>query len=54
MRRSLPSLAECHAFPVATPEARRDILFDGTLLLLTLPGWVFNLGHRLDVVRVKF
>lgn len=51
MQRSLPSLAECYAFPVATPEARRDILFGGTLLLLTLPGWVFNLGHRLEVVH---
>lgn len=51
MQRPLPSLTECFAFPVATPAARRDILLGGTLLLLTLPGWVLNLGHRLEVVH---
>lgn len=50
MQRALPSLAECYAFPLSTPAARRDILLGGTLLLLTLPGWVLNLGHRLNVV----
>lgn len=51
MQRPLPSLAECFAFPISTPAARRDILLGGTLLLLTLPGWVLNLGHRLEVVH---
>ncbi|HEY7223420.1 MAG TPA: hypothetical protein VH561_07415 [Micromonosporaceae bacterium] len=45
-----PSFAESFRFPVATPEARRDLLIGGTLLLLTLPGWILNMGHRLQVV----
>jgi hypothetical protein len=48
-RRS-PSFAQCFGFPVATPRARRDLAIGGTLLLLTLPGWILNLGHRLQVV----
>lgn len=49
--RPAPSLRECFAFPLASPEARRDVLIGGTLLFLPLVGWVFNLGHRLEVVR---
>ncbi len=45
------SLRECFAFPVRTPEGRRDILIGGTLLLLPLVGWILNLGHRLGVVH---
>ena len=42
---------ESFRFPLATPEARSDLLVGGTILLLLLPlGWVFNMGHRLDVV----
>jgi hypothetical protein len=48
-RRS-PSFSECFRFPVATPSARRDLFTGGTLLLLTLPGWILNMGHRLQVV----
>ena len=50
MRRS-PTFAGCFRFPVATPDARRDLLLGGTLLLLTLPGWILNMGHRLEVVH---
>lgn len=46
-----PSFAECFRFPVATADARRDLLVGGTLLLLTLPGWILNMGHRLQVVN---
>ncbi len=49
-RRS-PSFAECFRFPIATPRARRDLFIGATLLLLTLPGWILNLGHRLQVVH---
>lgn len=45
-----PSLRTSFAFPVATSEARRDLLVGGTLLFLLPVGWVLNLGHRLDVV----
>jgi hypothetical protein len=38
-------------FPLETPEARRDVLIGGTLILLLWPiGWVLNLGNRLNVV----
>jgi hypothetical protein len=38
-------------FPVETPEARRDVLIGGTLILFLWPiGWVLNLGNRLNVV----
>lgn len=48
--RELPSWRECFAFPLSTPQARRDVFTGGALLFLLLIGWVFNLGHRLDVV----
>jgi hypothetical protein len=42
---------EAFLFPVATPEARRDVLIGGTLILFLWPvGWIFNLGNRLNVV----
>jgi len=50
MRRS-PTFAESFRFPVATPDARRDLLVGGTMLLLTFPGWILNMGHRLEVVH---
>jgi hypothetical protein len=50
MRRS-PTFAECFRFPIATPDARRDLVLGGTLLLLTFPGWILNMGHRLEVVN---
>ncbi len=38
-------------FPVSTPEARRDIVTGGVLVLLLLIfGWLLNLGNRLEVV----
>ena len=46
-----PTFAECFRFPIATPHARRDLFVGGTLLLLTFPGWILNMGHRLEVVH---
>ena len=46
-----PSLRRSFAFPLSTPQARRDVLVGGTLLFLLPIGWILNLGHRLDVVR---
>ncbi len=43
------SFAECFRFPVSSPEGRRDILIGGTLLFTLLVGWIFNLGHRLEI-----
>jgi hypothetical protein len=37
-------------FPVATHEARRDIIIGGFLVLFLIIGWVLNLGNRLNVV----
>lgn len=50
MPRELPTFRECFRFPLSTPEARRDVLVGGVLMGTLLVGWVFNLGHRLDVV----
>ncbi len=49
-RKPSPTFAESFRFPLATPEARRDVVVGGLWLLLTLPGWILNLGHRLNVV----
>ena len=45
-----PGFGECFRFPLATPEARRDVLVGALWLLSTLPGWILNLGHRLEVI----
>jgi len=37
-------------FPLATPEARRDLVIGALLLFLLLIGWILNLGNRLNVV----
>lgn len=44
-------IAECFRFPLATRESRRDLVVGGSLLFLLLIGWIWNLGHRLEVVR---
>src|SRR5262245_6013632 len=44
------TVRDAFAFPVATREARRDLLIGGCLLVLLLVGWIFNLGNRLNVV----
>lgn len=44
-------LRESFLFPLATRAARRDMLVGGLWMLTTLPGWILNLGHRLDTVR---
>ena len=50
-RRQPPGLLESFRFPVSTPQARKDLLVGGTVLMVLLPiGWVLNMGHRLDVV----
>jgi hypothetical protein len=50
MARRSPSFRECFLFPLSTPQARQDVLVGGLLLCTLLPGWILNLGHRLDVV----
>ena len=48
------SFMHCFSFPLSSPQARKDWLW-GSLLLYTLfIGWIFNLGHRLDVVHRIF
>lgn len=50
MRSSL-SWKEAFSFPLSTAEARNDLLIGGSLLFLLIPGWILNLGHRLEVVH---
>ena len=45
------TLIDAFRFPIASREARKDILIGGTLILLLLVvGWILNLGNRLNVV----
>jgi hypothetical protein len=44
------ALSDAFRFPLRTPEARRDVFIGGLLMFLLLIGWIFNLGHRLEVV----
>src|SRR3954469_7660068 len=44
------TVRDAFRFPVATAEARRDVLIGGCLLLTLLFGWILNLGNRLNVV----
>ena len=40
------------AFPIETPEGRRDLWIGGLLILCLWPvGWILNLGNRLNVVH---
>ena len=48
------TLKSCYAFPLSSPQARRDLIFGSLLLYTLLIGWIFNLGHRLDVVHRAF
>jgi hypothetical protein len=46
------TLRDAFWFPLSTPQARRDIITGGLLVLLLLPlGWILNLGNRLNVVE---
>jgi hypothetical protein len=50
---SLPQrvvLSDALAFPLRSPEARRDTLMGGAWMFLLVIGWILNLGHRLEVV----
>jgi hypothetical protein len=44
------TVRDAFLFPLATAEARRDLLIGGLLLGLLLIGWILNLGNRLNVV----
>lgn len=44
------TLADAFRFPIATPEARKDVLIGGMLLFTLLVGWILNLGNRLNVI----
>ena len=50
----MPNFRECFAFPLSSRAARQDIIIGGLLLFFLLPGWILNLGHRLDVVHRLF
>jgi hypothetical protein len=48
------TFSDCFSFPLRTRAARRDLVVGALLLLTTLPGWICNLGHRLEVVYRLF
>jgi hypothetical protein len=44
-------IADAFQFPIATKEARKDVLTGGCLIIgLLVVGWILNLGNRLNVV----
>ncbi len=43
--------SDAFRFPVSTPQARRDIITGGLIVVVfLLVGWILNLGNRLNVV----
>lgn len=45
------SLRTSFAFPLQTPQARREVLTGAALLLLPFVGWLLNMGHRVVMVH---
>jgi hypothetical protein len=45
------TLRTSFAFPLQTPEARREVLIGAALLLVPLVGWLLNMGHRVVMVH---
>lgn len=45
------SLRTSFAFPLQTPQARREVLIGAALLLLPFVGWLLNMGHRVVMVH---
>jgi hypothetical protein len=45
------TLRTSFAFPLQTPEARREVLIGAALLLLPGAGWLLNMGHRVVMVH---
>jgi len=44
-------LRSAFAFPLQTRESRREVLVGAVLLLLPGVGWLFNMGHRIQMVH---
>lgn len=45
------SLRTSFAFPLQTPQARREVLIGAALLLIPFVGWLLNMGHRIVMVH---
>lgn len=45
------TLRTSFAFPLQTPESRREVLIGAALLLLPFVGWLLNMGHRVVMVH---
>ena len=45
------SLKTSFAFPLQSPESRREVLIGAALLLVPLVGWLLNMGHRVMMVH---
>lgn len=45
------TLRTSFAFPLQTPQARREVLIGAALLLVPFVGWLLNMGHRVVMVH---
>ncbi|HYR08365.1 MAG TPA: hypothetical protein VEQ60_11370 [Longimicrobium sp.] len=45
------SLRTSFAFPLQTPQSRREVLIGAALILLPFVGWLLNMGHRVVMVH---
>lgn len=45
------SLRTSFAFPLQTPESRREVLMGAAWLLVPFIGWLMNMGHRVVMVH---
>lgn len=45
------SLANAFRFPLQSRASRRDLLIGGLVLLIPVPGWLLNMGHRIVVTH---
>lgn len=45
------SLRTSFAFPLQTPQARREVLIGAALVLVPFVGWLLNMGHRVVMVH---
>ncbi|HEX2210410.1 MAG TPA: hypothetical protein VHG93_22215 [Longimicrobium sp.] len=45
------SLRTSFAFPLQTPESRREVLIGAAWVLVPVAGWLLNMGHRVVMVH---
>lgn len=45
------SLKSAFTFPLQNPQAKKEIIIGGLLLLIPVIGWLLNMGHRIMIVH---